>query len=130
MTPSNYHGAQAYARAKRALTVLSELWAQQWRADSIIVNAMHPGWADTPGVASALPTFRSITKRILRTADEGADTIIWLARASEAGAISGKLFLDREPRTPYLLAKTRESTAQRAQLEAFISAQIDAASMA
>jgi len=130
MTPSNYHGAQAYARAKRALTVLSELWAQQWRADSIIVNAMHPGWADTPGVASALPTFRSITKRILRTADEGADTIIWLARASEAGAISGKLFLDREPRTPYLLAKTRESTAQRAQLEAFISTQIDAASMA
>lgn len=130
MTPSNYHGAQAYARAKRALTVLSELWAQQWRTDGIIVNAMHPGWADTPGVASALPTFRSITKRILRTADEGADTIIWLARASEAGAISGKLFLDREPRTPYLLAKTRESTAQRAQLEAFISAQIDAASMA
>ena len=130
MTPSNYHGAQAYARAKRALTVLSELWAQQWRTDGIIVNAMHPGWADTPGVASALPTFRSITKRILRTADEGADTIIWLARASEAGAISGKLFLDREPRTPYLLAKTRESTAQRAQLEAFISTQIDAASMA
>ncbi len=108
--------------------MLSELWAAQWQEDRIIVNAMHPGWADTPGVASALPTFRSITRRILRTSDEGADTIIWLARAKEAGEISGKLFLDREPRTAYLLAKTKESAAQRAQLESFIDAQIDNAS--
>ena len=91
---------------------------------------MHPGWADTPGVASALPTFRSITKRILRTSEEGADTIIWLARAKEAGDVSGKLFLDREPRTPYLLAKTKESAAQRDQLEDYIDAQIDSASEA
>ena len=127
MSPPKYQGAQAYARAKRALTVLSELWAAQWEDDRIVVNAMHPGWADTPGVASALPTFRSITRRILRTSDEGADTIIWLARAKEAADISGKLFLDREPRTPYLLSKTRESAAQRAQLEGFIDAKIDSA---
>ena len=127
MTPPSYHGAKAYARAKRALTVLSELWAEQWREDGIIVNAMHPGWADTPGVASALPTFRSITRRILRTSDEGADTIIWLAKAKEAGDLSGQLFLDREPRTPYLLSKTQEPAAQRAQLEAFIDAQIEGA---
>jgi len=127
MAPPQYQGAKAYARAKRALTVLSELWAEQWRKDGIIVNAMHPGWADTPGVASALPTFRSITRRILRTSEEGADTIIWLAKAKEAGGLSGRLFLDREPRTPYLLSKTQEPAAQRAQLEAFIDAQIEAA---
>ena len=125
MTPPKYNGAQAYARAKRALTVLSELWAEQWREDGIVVNAMHPGWADTPGVASALPTFRSITRRILRTSEEGADTIIWLAKAREAGSVTGKLFLDREPRTPYLLTKTKESANQRAKLEAFIDTQID-----
>ncbi len=125
MTPPKYNGAQAYARAKRALTVLSELWAEQWREDGIVVNAMHPGWADTPGVASALPTFRSITRRILRTSEEGADTIIWLAKAREAGSVTGKLFLDREPRTPYLLTKTKESADQRAKLEAFIDTQID-----
>lgn len=125
MTPPKYNGAQAYARAKRALTVLSELWAEQWREDGIVVNAMHPGWADTPGVASALPTFRSITRRILRTSEEGADTIIWLAKAREAGSVTGKLFLDREPRTPYLLTKTKESAGQRAKLEAFIDAKID-----
>ena len=30
MPDNNYDGTVAYARAKRALTVLTELWAQQW----------------------------------------------------------------------------------------------------
>ena len=100
MKPDRYNGPRAYARAKRGLTVMTELWAAQWAQDNIVVNAMHPGWADTPGVASALPTFKKITQRVLRNPAEGADTIIWLARAREADQVTGKLFLDREPRTP------------------------------
>ncbi len=124
MTPDDYQGPRAYARAKRALTVLTELWAQEWANDGIVVNAMHPGWADTPGVASALPTFRAVTRTILRSPEEGADTIIWLARALEASKATGQLFLDREPRTPYLLEKTREPTSERTQLEAFLTGQL------
>ena len=71
-------------------------------------------------MASALPTFRSITRKILRSPEEGADTISWLARAAEADALTGKLFLDREPRTPYLLDRTRERPEERAQLETFL----------
>lgn len=124
MNPSDYQGPRAYARAKRALTVLTELWAEEWSDHDIVVNAMHPGWADTPGVASALPTFRAVTRRILRSPEEGADTIVWMARAKEAGNITGKLFLDREPRTPYLLEKTREPAAERHGLEAFLAQQL------
>lgn len=120
MTPEDYNGPQAYARAKRALTVMTEHWAERWRDDNVVVNAMHPGWADTPGVQGALPTFRSITRLILRSPEEGADTIIWLARASEADQVSGKLFLDREPRTTYLSEKTREKPEDRKQLPAWI----------
>lgn len=124
MGPDDYQGARAYARAKRALTVVTELWAEAWADRNIAVNAMHPGWADTPGVASALPTFRSITRRILRSPEEGADTIVWLARAAEAGDITGQLYLDREPRTPYLLEKTREAPGEREDLEAFLAGQL------
>ena len=112
----NYSGAAAYARCKRALTVLTEEWAADWAGDGIVVNAMHPGWADTPGVETALPAFHRITRAILRTPEEGADTIIWLAAASEAGAVSGKLFLDREPHTTHLLSRTREEPAERDRL--------------
>ena len=103
---------------------MTELWAEAWRADNIVVNAMHPGWADTPGVASALPTFRSITRRILRSPEEGADTISWLARAGEADTLTGKLYLDREPRTPYLLERTRERPEERENLEAFLESKL------
>lgn len=116
MPEHNYDGTAAYARAKRALTVLTELWADQWAADNIVVNSMHPGWADTPGVQNALPGFRRVTKKVLRTPDEGADTVIWLARATEADKLTGKLFLDREPRTTHLRARTIEDEGERARL--------------
>ncbi len=115
-----YSGSTAYARCKRALMVLTEQWAQDWAGDGIVVNAMHPGWADTPGVETALPGFHKIPRRILRSPEEGADTIIWLAVATEAGKASGKLFLDREPRTTHLLDKTRDDPAERRALQPFL----------
>ncbi len=85
-----------------------------------MVNAMHPGWADTPGVETALPAFHKLTRYILRSPEEGADTIVWLAAATEADELSGKLFLDREPRTTHLLARTREAPMEREKLMAFM----------
>ena len=116
MTEQDYNGSVAYARAKRALTVLTEQWAEDWQARNVVVNSMHPGWADTPGVQSALPGFRRITRSVLRSSDEGADTIVWLARAKEADQVTGKLFLDREPRTTHLRSSTIEKEEERARL--------------
>ena len=114
--PEGYSGAVAYARCKRALMIKTEQWAEDWAADGIVVNAMHPGWADTPGVETALPEFHKLTRLVLRTPEEGADTINWLAVAREAGQLTGKLFLDREPRTTHLTDSTRESAESREQL--------------
>jgi NAD(P)-dependent dehydrogenase (short-subunit alcohol dehydrogenase family) len=118
-----YSGSVAYAREKRALMVLTEEWARAWADDGIVVNAMHPGWADTPGVRSALPEFRSIMRAVLRSPEEGADTIVWLAVASEAGEVSGKLFLDREARRTHLLSRTRETATERRRLLQFLDRQ-------
>jgi dehydrogenase/reductase SDR family protein 12 len=104
-----YSGSVAYAQAKRALMVVTEQWAKDWADDNIVVNAMHPGWAKTPGVESSLPTFHMLTRPILRSPEQGADTIVWLAAATEAGKTSGKLFLDREPRSTHFTASTRET---------------------
>jgi dehydrogenase/reductase SDR family protein 12 len=67
MTPADYDGVKAYARAKRAQVTLTELYAERLRADGIVVHAMHPGWADTPGVARSLPMFRRVVGPLLRT---------------------------------------------------------------
>ncbi|MBP6723290.1 MAG: SDR family NAD(P)-dependent oxidoreductase [Halioglobus sp.] len=114
--PDSYSGSVAYARAKRGLMIVTQLWAQAWKGDNIVVNAMHPGWARTPGVESALPTFNRLTGPLLRTPEQGADTIVWLATASEAARVTGELFLDRAPRTTHLMASTRETPRERSAL--------------
>lgn len=108
-----YSGSVAYAKAKRGLMICTEEWAKRWAEDGISVNAMHPGWADTPGVVSALPEFYKVTKSVLRTPQEGGDTISWLASATEAGKVSGKFFLDREPHVTHVSRKTQETLEQR-----------------
>lgn len=112
----SYSGSVAYARAKRGLMILTEEWAQAWANDGIVVNAMHPGWADTPGVETALPAFYRITRKLLRSPEEGADTAVWLATSTEAGEVSGKFWLDREQHPSHLSQRTVESTQQRADL--------------
>jgi dehydrogenase/reductase SDR family protein 12 len=111
-----YSGSVAYARAKRGLMILTEEWAQQWEKDGIVVNAMHPGWADTPGVETALPAFHAITRKLLRSPEQGADTAVWLATSSEAGAVSGEFWLDREQHPSHLSQRTVESPVQREHL--------------
>ncbi|MGB1141166.1 MAG: SDR family NAD(P)-dependent oxidoreductase, partial [Halioglobus sp.] len=111
-----FAGAVAYARAKRGLMILTEEWANEWAEDGIAVNAMHPGWADTPGVETSLPEFYKLTKRVLRSPQEGADTAVWLAAAPEAADVSGKLWLDRQQHPAYILKRTEETDGEREQL--------------
>ena len=111
-----YSGSVAYARAKRGLMILTEVWAEKWHKDGIVVNAMHPGWADTPGVETSLPAFYRATRKLLRSPEEGADTIVWLGASTEAGRVSGKFWLDREQHPSHISRRTQETSAQRQQL--------------
>jgi NAD(P)-dependent dehydrogenase (short-subunit alcohol dehydrogenase family) len=105
--PAAYDGTKTYARCKRAQVVLTEEWTRHLRDTGIAVNAMHPGWADTPGLRTALPGFSRLLGPLLRTPDEGADTIVWLAAAPTAAGLSGLFFLDRRPRAKHRLCRTR-----------------------
>ena len=60
-TSGEYSGTTAYARSKRAQVELLPVLADRWSGDGIGVHAMHPGWADTPGVVESLPRFHKLT---------------------------------------------------------------------
>lgn len=102
-----YRGSVAYARAKRALVALTRQWARRLRERGVTVNAMHPGWADTPGIAASLPGFHRLIGPRLRTAEEGADTIVWLAASAEPSRATGRFWLDRRARPVDRLPWTR-----------------------
>ncbi len=111
-----WSGSRAYARAKRAQTALVREWARRLMGSGVTVNAMHPGWADTPGLAESLPGFHRLMRPLLRTAADGADTIVWLAADPGASGATGKLFLDRRPRPFDRAPMTRLSSADRRRL--------------
>ena len=111
-----WSGPRAYARAKRIQVALVREWSRRLAGAGVdvAVDAMHPGWADTPGLAEALPGFYRHMRPLLRTPAEGADTIVWLATRSRAG--SGRLYLDRRPRPFDRVPSTRLTAADRRRL--------------
>lgn len=120
-----YNGPIAYANCKRGLHIVTQLWAKEFENTKYTFNSMHPGWADTPGVLDSLPNFYMLTKKILRTPEEGADTIDWLASSLEVEKYSGKLFLDRSIQPSHLFSKTKESEKERIRLRNKLSEYLD-----
>lgn len=104
---SPYNGSRQYALAKRIQVTLNEIWAE--REPAVEFVAMHPGWADTPGVQESIPLFRKATKPILRTPQQGADTIAWLAAVRPLPNVSGTFWCDREIRAIHKMPATRKS---------------------
>lgn len=104
-------GTRQYARNKRQQIALTEHWARTHH--TLHWSVMHPGWADTPGVATSMPEFYSALKNRFRTVEQGADTIVWLAIADEAVKYpSGKFFFDRQPVNTHLFAAGTSYTKQ------------------
>ena len=111
-----FHGPTVYAHAKRIQVILAGLLDERLEPRGLTVDAMHPGWVDTPGVAEALPRFHTVFAPILRTPAEGADTIVWLAAGGEQAAPGGELWMDRRIRPAHRVPWTRETAAERDRL--------------
>ncbi len=117
-TAHGYQGSVAYARSKRAQVVLTGQWAERLAAagSAVTTHAMHPGWARTPGLSEALPRFERVLSPLLRSPDEGADTITWLCGAPAREISSGRLWLDRRPRPTVYRPGTGTSAADAREL--------------
>jgi len=112
-----FDGTRAYANAKRAQVVLAHLLAERLSPTRPITFAsMHPGWADTVAVRTSLPRFHSVMQRVLRTPEQGADTVVWLAASQRPRGTLGTFWFDRRAAPEYPIPWTRESPAARAEL--------------
>jgi NAD(P)-dependent dehydrogenase (short-subunit alcohol dehydrogenase family) len=108
------------ALGARVHLVVLPLLAERWSRETITTAAMHPGWADTPGVQDSLPRFHALTRPLLRDHAQGADTSVWLV-GTEPPPPSGRFWHDRVERPTHLLPTTRSDERQRAQAWAWLA---------
>ncbi|KAJ8760434.1 hypothetical protein K2173_015101 [Erythroxylum novogranatense] len=106
----NFNGAEQYARNKRVQVALTEKWSDLYKGKGISFYSMHPGWAETPGVAKSLPSFNKSLSGKLRTSEEGADTIIWLALQPKEKLVSGAFYFDRAETPKHLMFTATRGT--------------------
>uniref|UniRef100_A0A8B9GYH0 Dehydrogenase/reductase (SDR family) member 12 n=1 Tax=Astyanax mexicanus TaxID=7994 RepID=A0A8B9GYH0_ASTMX len=111
-----FDGTMAYAQNKRQQVVMTERWAAQHK--EIHFSSMHPGWADTPAVQTSMPDFHAKMKNKLRSEEQGADTVVWLAVSDVAlRQPSGLFFQDRKAVPTHLpLALSKSSPAEEEKL--------------
>ncbi len=115
----DYSGVTAYARTKRMQIVLARCWAADLAGRGVAVASTHPGWASTPGITDSLPRFASLVRPLLRDAESGADTTVWLT-ATDDDLGSGQLWHDRRPRPAHYAPVGVETAADVARFRAFV----------
>lgn len=109
-----HDGFMAYAQHKRAQAELTAHWNQ--RPDGPRAYVMHPGWVDTDGVRSALPGFRRTLKRLLRSAEEGADIALWIA--ANRPPLRSAIWHDRHAHDLHAFGFTRDGATPAALVDA------------
>lgn len=71
--------------------------AERLRGTGVVVNAVHPGLVkDTTLLHDVGGPFRWMTNTFGKSAEKGADTVVWLATSREAAAVSGKFWAKRK----------------------------------
>jgi NAD(P)-dependent dehydrogenase (short-subunit alcohol dehydrogenase family) len=94
-----YSGVKAYFQTKQANRMLTWAWADRLKADGITANALSPGLVNTElnrGAGGIFKVIFTLTKLFAKTAEQGADPIIWLASSPDVAGVTGKFFDSRK----------------------------------
>jgi dehydrogenase/reductase SDR family protein 12 len=118
--PRKYNGVYAYAVHKRGQAALVKYWQTRHGSSGLRCYVMHPGWADTDGVKTAMPNFRRRLRTVLRDAAQGADTALWLAATRPSQEGPDAFWFDRAPREAHAFPHTVKSKYTPDDLAAFL----------
>jgi NAD(P)-dependent dehydrogenase (short-subunit alcohol dehydrogenase family) len=103
----NYRGFPVYGMTKLANIMFTYELAERLKGTGVTATCMHPGAVNTRfGTNNRGPMtilFRAF-KPFMRTPEQGADTVIWLAASPEVEGLSGRYYADRKPLEPKKIA--------------------------
>ena len=89
---------KAYCNAKLANLLFTRVLSEQVSTAGIVAHAMHPGIVDSNFINHADDGTRSYLKQMpMVSAEEAADTLVWLATAAEPGSTTNEYWYQRQP---------------------------------
>jgi len=94
-----YKGFPVYGMTKLANIMFTYELAERLRGTFVSANCVHPGSVSTnfgKNNGGPIALFFRLGKPFMRSPEQGADTLIWLASSPEVEGISGKYFSDRK----------------------------------
>ena len=102
-----YRGFPVYGMTKLANIMFTHELAERLEGTGVTATCMHPGAVNTRfGTNNRGPMtilFRAF-KPFMRTPEQGADTVIWLAASPDVEGASGRYYSDRKPLEPKKIA--------------------------
>jgi NAD(P)-dependent dehydrogenase (short-subunit alcohol dehydrogenase family) len=107
-----YRGFPVYGMTKLANIMFTYELAERLEGTGVTATCMHPGAVNTRfGTNNTGPMtilFR-LSKPFMRTPEQGADTVIWLASSPDVEGLSGRYYADRKPLEPKKIANDPEA---------------------
>jgi NAD(P)-dependent dehydrogenase (short-subunit alcohol dehydrogenase family) len=108
-----YRGFPVYGMTKKANILFTYELAERLEGTGVVANCLHPCGVNTNfgnnNRSSGILLFRAF-KPFMRTPEQGADTLIYLASSPEGGEMNGKYLKDRKEVSP---AEPRDEGAQK-----------------
>lgn len=97
------HGFRRYGETKLANILFTVELARRLEGTQVTANCFHPGlvatgWNHNNG--ALMSTAMWFARPFSRSAQQGAETLVWLVDSAEAGAVSGGYFVDCRRATP------------------------------
>ena len=101
--PRRFNGMRTYCHTKLANVLFTRELAGRLAGSGVTVNCMHPGNVATrfgANTAGILNWGSRLIRRLRRTPEQGADTIVYLCASPEVDGTSGEYFYSRSARPP------------------------------
>jgi NAD(P)-dependent dehydrogenase (short-subunit alcohol dehydrogenase family) len=98
-----YRAFAAYGRSKLMNILFTRELARRLAGTTVTANCLHPGFVATrfgDAAGGALSLAIRVAKRFAITAEQGAQTIVYLASSPEVERVSGKYFVRCKPVAP------------------------------
>ena len=105
-------GFPRYGETKLANILFTAELARRIEGTGVTANAFHPGFVASHFNRDNGPLMRigmALSRPFARSADKGAETLVWLVDSRPAGDVSGGYFFDMRPVTPSPAAMDREA---------------------